>query len=179
MVLKIFNYLMYINFGHQNYCATGKCFNIKHGESKAESSLGSDTCFPQRGPGFVGHRKLWIPWAILGVAEGGVPICSMRSRLVPNSWGSPCPLCRGYRIQGVTKRVPPGTVDTKLVMVLILDGNSEKGLHFRSNFCYLICFRHMIRSRAIKSLIFFQKRLTFLHTCATCSKLPSEISTMS
>ena len=33
-------------------------------------------------------------------------------------------------------------------MVLILDGNSEIGAHVRSNLCYFICLRHLIRSRA-------------------------------
>jgi len=32
-------------------------------------------------------------------------------------------------------------------MVLILDGNSEMGAHVRSNLCYLISFRHLIRLR--------------------------------
>ena len=53
-------------------------------------------------------------------------------------------------------------------MVLILDGNSEKRMHVRSNLCYLNCVRHSIRSRAVTNLIFFQERPIFLH--AMCSK---------
>ena len=33
-----------------------------------------------------------------------------------------------------------------LFMVLILDGNSVIGAHVRSNLCYLICVRRLIRS---------------------------------
>ena len=35
-------------------------------------------------------------------------------------------------------------------MVLILDGNSEKGAHVRSNLCNLISLRLLIRSRAAR-----------------------------
>ena len=35
------------------------------------------------------------------------------------------------------------------VHALILDGNSEIGAHVRSNLCYLICLRHLIRPRAV------------------------------
>ena len=59
-------------------------------------------------------------------------------------------------------------------MVLILDGNSEIGAHVWSNLCYLICLRHLIRSKTVTNLIF----PIFLHACATCSKLPSDISNM-
>ena len=37
---------------------------------------------------------------------------------------------------------------TSQPMALILDGNSVIGEHARSNLCYLICQRHLIRSRA-------------------------------
>ena len=48
-----------------------------------------------------------------------------------------------------------------------------------SNLCYLICLRHLIRSRADKNRIFFAPiRPIFLHACATCSELPSNISSM-
>ena len=64
-------------------------------------------------------------------------------------------------------------------MAIIIDGNSEIGAHARSNLCYLNCLRHLIRLRAIKNLIFFlQERPIFLDTCATCSELPSNISTI-
>ena len=36
-------------------------------------------------------------------------------------------------------------------MVLLLDGNSEIGAHVRSNLCYLICLRHLIKLRSHKS----------------------------
>ena len=39
--------------------------------------------------------------------------------------------------------------------VHILDGNSEIGAHVRSNLCYFICLRHLIRSRAVTYRIFF------------------------
>ena len=34
-----------------------------------------------------------------------------------------------------------------LVMALVLDGNSEMVAHVRSNVSYLICLRHLIRSK--------------------------------
>ena len=37
-------------------------------------------------------------------------------------------------------------------MVFILDGNSEIGSHVRSDFSYLICLWHLIRSRAVTNL---------------------------
>ena len=43
------------------------------------------------------------------------------------------------------------------IMVLILDGNSKIGAHIRNTICYLICCRHLIRSRAITNLIFSEK----------------------
>ena len=54
-------------------------------------------------------------------------------------------------------------------MVLISDVNSEIGAHLRSNLCYLICLRDLIRSRAVSY---------FLHASPTCSELPSNMSTM-
>ena len=63
-------------------------------------------------------------------------------------------------------------------MVLKLDGKSEIGAHHvRSNLCYLICLRHLIRSRAVTDL-FSPKRSIFLHACATRSELPSNISSL-
>ena len=55
-------------------------------------------------------------------------------------------------------------------MVLILDCNSEKDAHAWSN-----C--HLIRSRAITNRILFQYIIIFLHPCAICSKLPSNMNT--
>ena len=40
-------------------------------------------------------------------------------------------------------------------MVLILEGHSEIGAHVRSNPCYLICSRQLIRSIAVTNRIFF------------------------
>ena len=61
-------------------------------------------------------------------------------------------------------------------MVLILDGNSEIGAHLSSNLCYLICVRHLFRSRAVTNLI--NNRFDVIHTCVIRSELPSDISTM-
>ena len=58
--------------------------------------------------------------------------------------------------------------------VLVFDGNSEVSAHVRSNFFYLNCL-----DREQSQIVFFSlKRPTFLHACTTCSKLPSNISTM-
>ena len=54
-------------------------------------------------------------------------------------------------------------------MLLILNGNSENGAQVRNNLCYLIRLRHLIRAR---------EKTIFLHACARCSELPSNISTM-
>ena len=65
-----------------------------------------------------------------------------------------------------------------LSMVLLLDGNSKIGAPVRSNLCYLICLRHLIRSVTVANLIvFLQIRHIFLHTCAACSELPCKAST--
>ena len=40
------------------------------------------------------------------------------------------------------------------VMVLILDGSLEIDAHVRSNLCYLIYLKHLIRSRGITNWIF-------------------------
>ena len=43
----------------------------------------------------------------------------------------------------------------------------------------MICLRHLISSRAVTNRIFLlQKKPFFLHTCAACSDLPSNLSTM-
>ena len=72
------------------------------------------------------------------------------------------------------------TVGQNLVdktMIPIKDGNSEINAHVRSNFCDLICLRHLIRSRESQSGRFFSKKM-FLHTCATFSRLPFDTSSM-
>ena len=61
-------------------------------------------------------------------------------------------------------------------MVLILDGYSEIGAQVRSDLGYLICLRHLFKSRTVTNL---KESHIFLHTCAKCSELPSNISTMS
>jgi len=65
-----------------------------------------------------------------------------------------------------------------MTMVLILNGNSEIGTHVKSNLCYLICLRHLIRSRVVtnRNLVFSLKRFFFLHACATWFELPSTVS---
>ena len=55
-------------------------------------------------------------------------------------------------------------------MLLISDGNSEIGAHVRSDLCYLICLRHLIKPSSVTNRIFFLP--IFLHTCATYSELP-------
>ena len=53
----------------------------------------------------------------------------------------------------MTDPLPPG-VGPVCTMVLISDGNSERGEHVRSNFCFLICLRHLIRPKSVANLIF-------------------------
>ena len=48
-----------------------------------------------------------------------------------------------------------------LTMVLLIDGNSEISTHFRSNLSYLICLRHLIRSRAVVNRIFLSGETYF------------------
>ena len=45
-----------------------------------------------------------------------------------------------------------------------LDGNPEIGAHVRSNLCYLICLRHLIRSRAVTR--YFLSEKTFFASSA-------------
>ena len=40
-------------------------------------------------------------------------------------------------------------------MVIIFDGNSEIGARVRSNLYFLICVKHLIRSREVKKKILF------------------------
>ena len=56
-------------------------------------------------------------------------------------------------------------------MVPILDGNSGIGAHVKNNLCYLICLR-------CSNKIEISHTLDLFFSCATCSKLPSNISTM-
>ena len=50
----------------------------------------------------------------------------------------------------------------KITMVLILGGNSEIGAHSRRSLCYLICLRHLIRSRVTNRIFFFRKDFIFM-----------------
>ena len=59
-------------------------------------------------------------------------------------------------------------------MVLKLDCSSEIGAHMWGDLGYLIWLFNLFRSRTVTH----QKRSVFLTTYATCSKLPSDISTM-
>ena len=47
-------------------------------------------------------------------------------------------------------------------LVLILDGNYVIGAHVRRNLCDLICFSHLIRSRAVMNRILFSEKSYFL-----------------
>mgnify|MGYP006975910399 CR=1 FL=1 len=46
-------------------------------------------------------------------------------------------------------------------IVSILYSNSEKGAHNRSNLCYSICSRHLIKSKAVTNQIFLPKKTNF------------------
>ena len=46
------------------------------------------------------------------------------------------------------------SLDSILIMALRLDGNSEIGVHVQSDFLYLICSRHMFRSKSATKIIF-------------------------
>ena len=62
-------------------------------------------------------------------------------------------------------------------MVLILDSSSEHGAHIWSKPGISICYIWL--NRTIRQIRFFCKeKNTLLHTCATCSELPSYRSTM-
>ena len=70
-------------------------------------------------------------------------------------------------------------------MVLKSNGNSEVGAHVRGNLYHLsemsnlICSRLLNISKEVANLKLFSFRPVFLHTCAcaTCPKLPCNIST--
>ena len=63
-------------------------------------------------------------------------------------------------------------------MVIILNGNPEVGAHVWSEINNLTCLRHLSRSRAVRILKLFSRQYIFSLTCAMCSELPSNISTM-
>ena len=66
------------------------------------------------------------------------------------------------------------------VILLILDGNTDIGVHIRRLLWHLICLRHFLRSREVTIRIFFfsEKNPILLHACATCFELPSNICAM-
>ena len=49
----------------------------------------------------------------------------------------------------------------RITMVLILDGDSETGVHVMSDICYLTFLMHQIRSRAFTNRCFLTKK-TFM-----------------
>ena len=62
-----------------------------------------------------------------------------------------------------------------LLSMLKIYGSSKISAHVKSNLCYLICLRHLVRSRALTNRIFFPKiNLFSFHACATCSELLSD-----
>ena len=63
-------------------------------------------------------------------------------------------------------------------MILLLDSNSEIGAHVWSEIGNLICLRYLSRSKAVVNLKCTLRNTCFLHTCATCSELPSNLSAM-
>ena len=63
-------------------------------------------------------------------------------------------------------------------MVLIQDGNLGIGAHVQCNLCYLICVRHLIRSRAVTNRNFFPNTSIFIHSCAIYSELLFNIKNM-
>ena len=62
-------------------------------------------------------------------------------------------------------------------MVLISSGNSEISAHRWNDLCILICLRRLSQEQS-QICFFFCKKSVFLYTCATCSQLLSNTSTM-
>ena len=50
-------------------------------------------------------------------------------------------------------------------MELILNDNSEKGAHVRSNLCYFICIWHLYISRIVTNQSFFFSKNTYFPLC--------------
>ena len=46
----------------------------------------------------------------------------------------------------------------KGIMAFMSDGNSKTSAHVKSNLCYSICLRCLIRSRTVKNRIFFNRK---------------------
>ena len=66
----------------------------------------------------------------------------------------------------------------QFIMVLIFDGNSEIGTYVLSDFGYLFCLRHLIRSRVVTNLIFSSSEITSFFARAQHILRRSYISTM-
>ena len=64
-----------------------------------------------------------------------------------------------------------GLYNSAVLMVLILDGSSERKPHVWSELDNLTCLRHFTSSNSIHTKI-----PAFLHMCAECSESPSDIS---
>ena len=64
-------------------------------------------------------------------------------------------------------------------MAFLLDGNPEMAAYLVSETGNLICQRHLFRSEAVADVeLFSDKTWLFLHACASCSELRSDIITM-
>ena len=58
------------------------------------------------------------------------------------------------------------------------NGNSEIGAPVWSDLGYLICLRHLFRSRVVTHLKLISGKTCFLHKCAKCSEFSSNINTI-
>ena len=54
-----------------------------------------------------------------------------------------------------------------LIVILILDGNSEMGAHVWSNLGYQICLRHLYTSKVTNKESFQKKKIIYFNICAT------------
>ena len=63
-------------------------------------------------------------------------------------------------------------------MVLVSDGNLGIGTNVKIDMFCLIWLRHSVSSKVITNRSFYLKIPIYLHTCATCSELPSDVNTM-
>ena len=64
------------------------------------------------------------------------------------------------RINFIIRDECDGMISTR-IMLHIFDGNLEISSHVRSNLCYLIHLRHLIRSRAVRFRIFYSRKDMF------------------
>ena len=62
-------------------------------------------------------------------------------------------------------RVKDMKPETAMTIALILDGSSELGVHVRSNLCWLICLKHLIRSRAVTDRTYIFSEKAYFHSC--------------